>query len=71
MATATREKQPFVPVVLKLENQDEVDALFAICNFTPINDRIRILRGVAGALTPYKVSYLRYHSVLQDLLQYC
>ena len=71
MATASKEKEPFVPVVLKLESQDEVDALFAICNFTPITNRIKILRGVADALAPYMVSYLRDHSVLQDLFQCC
>lgn len=31
----------FTPVVITLESQEEVDALFAVLNYTPISDAIK------------------------------
>ena len=36
-------KQEFVPVIVTLESQEEVDALFVVCNAIQITDALPVL----------------------------
>lgn len=63
---ATRKEQPFNPVILTLESQEEVDKLFAVFNFVPIADLLGFNYKV---LNDFRTGgYVNYHGKLQKLI---
>lgn len=49
----TKEEQ-FVPVIITLETQDEVDQLFGVCNFAPLCDVIDIINKLNKSLDVFQ-----------------
>lgn len=64
---ACRVRNPFEPVVMTLESQEEVDKLFAVFNFTPISRALN-LGGWLEVLNRFKTSaYVQYHARLEGM----
>jgi len=66
-----KEKPPvvFAPITLTLESQAEVDKIFALLNFVPINEGLKLDHGWEK-LGPFKSeNYRVYHEILDDLLK--
>ena len=64
-AERTEPRQEFIPVIVTLESQEEVDALFVVGNHPTV---LRILPGLQGlwsALSPFASS--RKRSLYDDL----
>ncbi len=47
-------KQGFVPVIVTLESQEEVDMLFVLCNHSVITRTFPVLNGWWNKLTPFR-----------------
>ena len=58
-------KQEFVPVIVTLESQEEVDAFFCLCNHGGITRVYPALNGWWSSLTPFRS---RHYSALFDKL---
>lgn len=54
MAKASREKEPFTPVVLTLESKEEIASLCAACAHSAIVRAAPHLSEIEEALRPYK-----------------
>ena len=62
-------KPEFVPVIVTLESQEEVDALYAVVNHTIINTTIPALKGWQPGLLSFRsTAYKSLHSRLEKLL---
>lgn len=48
------QKPPFVPVLLTLESQAEVDAIFTVMNHTHLSEALNFEYGVHEVLRPYR-----------------
>ncbi len=74
MKVETVEVKTFNPVRITLETQDEVDRLFAILNFAPIEEAVDLNEDnwdfLYSELKKYKTDcYLKYHSKLDGSIQ--
>lgn len=62
-------REPFVPIQVTLETQEEVDKLFALANHSIINKNLQ-LDGWWEKLDMYRSGeYEKWHSVLQSILK--
>ena len=53
-AERVESKQEFIPVIVTLESQEEVDALYAVIDHTTITSTFRALFGWQTKLYPYR-----------------
>lgn len=68
-AKREKTKLKFVPVIVILESQKEVDALYAIVNHTTLNTTISALQGWQSKLQDFRsIAYESLHSKLEKLL---
>lgn len=58
----------FMPVHITLETQDEVDALYAVVNFTPICNAIKVISDLHAEFS-CSDRYKKYHNKLSESLE--
>ena len=64
-------KQEFVPVIVTLESQEEVDAVYAIVNHITITSTFRVLLGWQDKLYPYRsCGYSKLWKMLDGLIRH-
>lgn len=62
-------EQPFIPVIVTLESQEEVDKLFALCNNSAIYEAIG-LKGWYEMLREFHTTaYNEYHTALSNIFK--
>ena len=62
-------EQEFVPVIVTLESQEEVDALYAVIDHTSITSTLRVLFGWQNKLIVYRSSeYQKSWKKLDDII---
>lgn len=62
---ANQNKSGFQPVTLTMETQEEVNAMYAVLNFTPIQESVG-LKNAQECLTPYATNCDNIHNKLHD-----
>jgi hypothetical protein len=71
MAKAWQPETKFKPVQLELETQEEVNAIFALCNHITLMKQIPILADICKALDPYRTSsYEKMHTLLGEVVSF-
>ncbi len=60
-------KQPFVPVILTLETQEEVDGLHAILVYSTLAQEVKIDNYTCSTLKPYRTSKEVTEALLSNL----
>jgi len=64
-------KQEFVPVIVTLESQEEVDALYAVIDHTTISSILPVFYGWQSKLEPYRsLEYRKSWKKLDELIKH-
>ena len=52
-----REEEKFTPITITIETEEELEQLYAVSNFTPLNESVPLLKEIHYKLRNYRINY--------------